>query len=52
VAEEEDRLTLGLSTVRQVLDAQDDLAEARAKRLRAVVDYSKALIDWEWLTGE
>jgi outer membrane protein TolC len=52
VAEEEERLKLGLSTVRQVLDAQDDLAQARASRLRAVVDYNQSLIEWQRLTGE
>ncbi|MBI2504119.1 MAG: TolC family protein, partial [Candidatus Latescibacteria bacterium] len=45
VAEEEERLKLGLSTARQVLDAQDDLAQARATRLRAVVDYNQSLIE-------
>ncbi len=52
VAEEEERLKLGLSTVRQVLDAQDDLAQARVSRLRAVVDYNQALIEWQRLTGD
>jgi outer membrane protein TolC len=52
VAEEEERLKLGLSTARQVLDAQDDLAQARASRLRAVVDYNQSLIEWQRLTGE
>ncbi|MBI2506299.1 MAG: TolC family protein, partial [Candidatus Latescibacteria bacterium] len=51
-AEEEERLKLGLSTARQVLDAQDDLAQARATRLRAVVDYNQSLIEWQRLTGE
>lgn len=52
VAEEEERLKLGLSTARQVLDAQDDLAQARASQLRAVVDYNQSLIEWQRLTGE
>lgn len=52
VAEEEERLKLGLSTARLVLDAQDDLAQARASRLRAVVDYNLSLIEWQRLTGE
>ena len=50
VSEEEDRLGLGLSTVRQVLDAQDDLAAARASRLRALVDYNNSLIEWVRIT--
>jgi outer membrane protein TolC len=52
VAEEEERLKLGLSTARQVLDAQDDLAQARASRLQALVDYNQSLIEWQRLTGE
>ena len=52
VREEEERLKLGLSTVRQVLDAQDDLAQAHLNRLQALLDYTKALIEWHRLTGE
>jgi len=52
VDEQEARLALGLSTVREVLDAQDDLASVRATFLQATVDYSKALIIWNRLTGE
>ena len=52
VKEEEERLALGLSTVRQVLDAQDDLAEAKTGRLRAVIDYQKAVIAWDHITGQ
>ena len=52
VDDQEARLSLGLSTVRQVLDAQDDLASTRASLLQAIVDYSNALILWNQLTGE
>lgn len=52
VGEQEARLALGMLTVREVLDAQDDLASARASHLRAIVDYSKALIIWNRLIGE
>ena len=52
VAEEEERLKLGLSTARQVLDAQDDQSQARASRLQALVDYNQSLIEWQHLTGE
>ncbi|MFH1568178.1 MAG: TolC family protein [Gemmatimonadota bacterium] len=52
VAEEEQRLSLGLSTVRQVLDAQDELAQSRVASLSAVVDYNRALAEWTRLTGE
>lgn len=51
LGEQEERLALGLATVREVLDAQDDLAEARARRLQAVVESRKALIEWRRLTG-
>lgn len=49
--EQEERLALGLATVREVLDAQDDLAQARASRLQAVVEFRKARIEWQRLTG-
>jgi outer membrane protein TolC len=52
LGELEERLNLGLATVRQVLDAQDDLAQARLSRLQALIDYNKALIEWRRLTGE
>ena len=48
----EERLNLGLATVRQVLDVQDDLAQARLSRVQALVDYNKAIIEWQRLTGE
>lgn len=40
---EQERLNVGLSTTRFVLDFQRDLATARGNELRAVVDYNKAL---------
>lgn len=52
VDEQEERLALGLSSVRQVLDAQDDLAAARNSHLRALVDYNQALVEWGRLTEE
>ena len=52
VREQEERLALGLSTVRLVLDAQDDLATARNSHLRALVDYNQALVEWGRLTEE
>jgi outer membrane protein TolC len=52
VDDQEARLSLGMSTVREVLDAQDDLASARTSHLQAIVDYSKALILWTQLTEE
>ena len=51
VAEQEERQNLGLSSARQVLDAQDELAETRALRLQAGLDYSKATIEWNRLVG-
>jgi len=52
VAEQEERLALGLATVKEVLDAQDELASARVSRLQAVVDYSKARLVWDRLVGQ
>ncbi len=40
---ETERLNLGLSTTRFVLDFQRDLAIARRNELRAIVDYNKSL---------
>ena len=40
---EQERLNVGLSTTRVVLEFQGDLAVARANALRAVVDYNQAL---------
>ena len=40
---ERERLRVGLSTTRFVLDFQRDLATAQANELRAVVDYNKSL---------
>ncbi|MEW6755994.1 MAG: TolC family protein [Candidatus Latescibacterota bacterium] len=51
VEEQEARLGLGLSTAREVLDAQDALATARLRLLRAHVDYSQALALWDQITG-
>lgn len=40
---EQQRLNVGLSTTRIVLEFQRDLATARANELRAIVDYNKSL---------
>ncbi len=40
---EQERLNVGLSTTRFVLDFQRDLAIARGNELRAIVDYNKSL---------
>jgi len=40
---ERERLNVGLSTTRFVLDFQRDLATARGNELRAIVDYNKSL---------
>jgi outer membrane protein TolC len=40
---ERERLNVGLSTTRFVLDFQRDLATAQANELRAIVDYNKSL---------
>ncbi|MBX3328850.1 MAG: TolC family protein [Nitrospira sp.] len=40
---EQERLRVGLSTTRFVLDFQRDLATAQGNELRAIIDYNKAL---------
>ncbi len=40
---EQERLKVGLSTTRFVLDFQRDLATAQGNELRAIVDYNKSL---------
>ncbi|MGE0642276.1 MAG: TolC family protein [Nitrospira sp.] len=40
---EQERLRVGLSTTRFVLDFQSDLATAQGNELRAIVDYNKSL---------
>ena len=52
VQEQEERLDLGLATVRQVLDAQDELAAARLSHQQAVLDYTNALLEWQRLTDQ
>ncbi|HMS82506.1 MAG TPA: TolC family protein [Nitrospira sp.] len=44
---EQERLRVGLSTTRFVLDFQRDLATAQGNELRAIVDYNKALSNLE-----
>jgi outer membrane protein TolC len=40
---EQERLNVGLSTTRFVLDFQRDLAIARGNEFRAILDYNKSL---------
>jgi outer membrane protein TolC len=51
VKEEEERLAMGLSTVRNVLDAQDDLAEEQANLLGARIDHRLSIIAYDRITG-
>ncbi len=51
VTEVEQRQNLGLSSAREVLDAQDELAETRDLRLQAVLDHNQARIEWDRLTS-
>jgi outer membrane protein TolC len=44
---EQERLRVGLSTTRFVLDFQRDLATAQGNELRAIVDYNRALSNLE-----
>lgn len=49
-AAEQERLNLGLSTTRQVLDFQRDEAIARVNDLRAILDYNKSLANLNRMT--
>ena len=44
---EEQKLTAGTTTSFFVFQAQRDLAQARNNELRAILDYQRALIDFE-----
>jgi outer membrane protein TolC len=46
---ERKKLEFGLSTSFFVVQAQRDFVEARVNELRAVLDYNKALVDFEAL---
>ena len=48
---EQERLNLGLSTTRQVLEFQRDFAIARVRELRAIVDYNQALANLNRMTA-
>ena len=45
------RYEVGISTAFQVLEFQEDLAEAQSQHLRAVVDYNQAAIGLERARG-
>lgn len=49
-AAEQERLNLGLSTTRQVLDFQRDEAIARVNELRAILDYNQSLANLNRMT--
>ncbi|MDT7040922.1 TolC family protein [Candidatus Nitronereus thalassa] len=49
-AAEQERLNLGLSTTRQVLEFQRDEAIARVNALRAIVDYNQSLANLNRMT--
>lgn len=44
---EQKRVTAGLSTTFQLLNAQRDLANARLQENRAIIDYNRALVNFE-----
>lgn len=44
---EQKRMTVGLSTTFQLVQAQRDLANARQSELNAVIDYNRALVNFE-----
>ncbi|GMU93380.1 MAG: hypothetical protein AMXMBFR4_24380 [Candidatus Hydrogenedentota bacterium] len=51
VAAEEKRLKLGATTSFEVLRVQEDLANARAQEVQAIVDLEKALVDLQVAEG-
>ena len=48
---EQERLNLGLSTTRIVLDFQRDLANAQGNEIRAITDYNKAIANLRRITA-
>ena len=48
---EEERFKEGLTTTHDILEYQEDLAEAQSGYLRSIVDYNKSLIDLEKAKG-
>ena len=44
---EQKRMTVGLSTTFQLVQAQRDLANARQSELNAIIDYNRALVNFE-----
>ncbi len=46
-----ERFHLGLISSQDLLEFQDDLAEARANALKAVTDYNKSLVNLEHVSG-
>jgi outer membrane protein TolC len=47
LAAEEKRLAVGLSDTFRVFQTQRDLAQARRSELQAILDYNRALVDFE-----
>ena len=50
-ASQEERLALGLATIQDVLEAQEDLAIAQGHELKAIIDSQKVLVGLDQLTG-
>jgi outer membrane protein TolC len=44
---EQKRLTVGLSTTFQLFQAQRDLANVRQQELNAIIDYNRALVNFQ-----
>jgi outer membrane protein TolC len=47
LAAEEKRLAVGLSDTFRVFQTQRDLAQAKRSELQAILDYNRALVDFE-----
>jgi outer membrane protein TolC len=48
---EEERFKEGLTTTHDILEYQEDLAEAQSGYLRSIIDYNKSLINLEKVKG-
>ena len=48
---EEKRFSVGLSTSRDILEDQEQLAEAQSREIEAIIDYNKSLVELERQRG-
>lgn len=51
LAEEVEKLTLGIATTHDVLEYQQDLAEARLNETQAAIDCNRAVLEYHYALG-